>query len=120
MGKCQLCQLFNTDHDTKSCPWLICKNCGKSGHAVKFCPKLKFKPLTEYVISKNSTHHLQKCHEVFKEPNSKIESDPDHSKKGKEKENFSLRILNPCLIFSSFCQRTTKRYYTKPRNLSKL
>ena len=64
MGKCHLCQLFDADHDTKSCPWLICKNCGKSGHAVKFCPKLKFKPLNESVISKNSSH-LQKCHEVF-------------------------------------------------------
>merc|ERR1711963_115293 len=79
MGKCHLCQLFDADHDTKSCPWLICKHCGKSSHAVKFCPKLKFQPLNESVISKNSSH-LQKCHEVFSETNSEIESDPKNSK----------------------------------------
>ena len=101
MGKCHLCQLFDADHDTKSCPWLICKNCGKSGHAVKFCPKLKFQPLNESVISKNSSH-LQKCHEVFTETNSEIELDPKNSKNGK----YTISIfyffyeLNFCMIFS--------------------
>ena len=101
MGKCHLCQLFNADHDTKNCPWLICKNCGKSGHAVKFCPKSKFQPLNESVISKNSSH-LQKCHEVFTETNSEFKSDPTNSKNGKYTIIlFSFfYVLNFCLIFS--------------------
>ena len=87
MGKCHICQLFNTDHDTKSCPWLICKNCGKSGHAVKFCPKMKFQALNKSVISENSTPY-QKCHEVFKESHSKIESDPKILNQGKDQMIF--------------------------------
>ena len=34
---CLLCQDY-TDHETSKCPFMICKNCGKTGHSNKHCP----------------------------------------------------------------------------------
>ena len=41
-SRCYLCQELESTvgHNTESCPFVKCKNCGKQGHVRKYCPDL--------------------------------------------------------------------------------
>lgn len=58
---CYICQEY-TDHPSKNCPNVKCKNCGQKGHVNKFCSDLvqSFESPTEFEPAKKRIRNLDK------------------------------------------------------------